>query len=138
MAIGGFFFSVFRLPEVPKPRNKQPKKKNTLMNTIPTVQPLNIQEVHDYKVSLLLNINSLLLNLISINETNSSINNVFLTKLHGNIKYLVMMSKTQVDTKTLDLSHIPQINANDNKINQTISTLNKYYLLFNKLIELYP
>ena len=137
MTIGGFFFLCLDCQRYQNQETNNPKKK-TLMNTIPTVQPLNIQEVHDYKVSLLLNINSLLLNLISINETNSSINNVFLTKLHGNIKYLVMMSKTQVDTKTLDLSHIPQINANDNKINQTISTLNKYYLLFNKLIELYP
>lgn len=108
------------------------------MNSIPTIQPLNIQEAHEYKVSLLLNINSLLLSLISNNEADPNSNGVFLTRLHGNIKFLVMMTKQQVDTKALDLTHIPQINTENIKVNHTISTLNKYYLLFNKLVELYP
>lgn len=108
------------------------------MNNIPTAQPLSPQEAYDYKVSLLLNINTLLLNLISINNTNPTINNIFLTRLHGNIKFLIMMGKASVDIKTLDLSHIPQVNMNDIKVNQTISALNKYYLLFTKLVELYP
>ena len=108
------------------------------MNSIPTIQPLSIQEAHEYKVSLRLNINSLLLSLISSNEADPSIDGVFLTRLHGNIKFLVMMTKAQVDTKTLDLSHIPQIDSQNNKVSSTISTLNKYYLLFNKLIDLYP
>lgn len=108
-------------------------------SSIPDIPSLSQKEVMDYKIELLLNINSLLLLLLQSSTDKNSVS-LYMTKLHGNIQYLVSLMNANVQPKALDLRHIAlDSNSSDNTGSQNLVTgMNKLYLLLTKLIELYP
>lgn len=115
---------------------------NNQASNIPNIQPLSPKEVMDFKIQLLLNINSLLLILLQDNSISSN-TSLYMTKLHGNIQYLVSLTNPNVQSKPLDLKPVildPNSNNTTNSPNtqNLITGMNKLYLLLNKLIELYP
>ncbi|XBW36163.1 hypothetical protein QEN19_001743 [Hanseniaspora menglaensis] len=106
---------------------------NASTSGIQNIQELSPKDVVEYKIQLLLNINSILL--LVLQEVGQ--NGICMTKLHGNIQHLVSLTNPNVQPKPLDLKPIPSEGFAQNT-QALVTGLNKLYLLLTKLIELYP